>query len=61
MTPLQDIKTTTDRATGWQRPTVWRFFQRHTITFKKSLARGGAGARRRGARPAALDASAGLV
>lgn len=43
------------------RTAVWRFFQRHKITFKKSLARGGAGARRRGARPAALDARAGLV
>jgi transposase len=43
------------------RTAVWRFFQRHKITFKKSPARGGAGARRRGARPAALDARTGLV
>jgi transposase len=38
------------------RTAVWRFFQRHRITFKKSAARGGAGARGRGSRPAALDA-----
>jgi transposase len=38
------------------RTAVWRFFQRHKITFKKSVARGGAGARGRGLRPAALDA-----
>ena len=43
------------------RTAVWRFFQRHKITFKKSPARGGAGARRRSARPAALDARTGLV
>jgi transposase len=43
------------------RTAVWRFFQRHKITFKKSPARGGAGTRRRGARPAALDARTGLV
>jgi transposase len=43
------------------RTAVWRFFQRHKITFKKSVARGGAGARGRGARPAALDARPGHV
>jgi transposase len=43
------------------RTAVWRFFQRHKITFKKSPARGGAGARRRGAGPAALDARTGHV
>jgi transposase len=43
------------------RTAVWRFFQRHKITFKKSIARGGAGARGRGARPAALDARPGHV
>jgi transposase len=43
------------------RTAVWRFFRRHKITFKKSAARGGAGARGRGARPAALDARAGHV
>ena len=40
------------------RTAVWRFFQRHKITFKKSAARGRAGARGRGSRPAALDAGA---
>jgi transposase len=40
------------------RTAVWRFFQRHKITFKKSAARSGAGARGRGPRPAALDAGA---
>ena len=43
------------------RTAVWRFFQRHKITFKKSAERGGAGARRRGAGPAALDARTGHV
>ena len=38
------------------RTAVWRFFQRHKITFKKSAAGGGAGTRGRGARSAALDA-----
>lgn len=40
------------------RTAVWRFFQRHRITLKKSVARRGAGARRRGAGTAALDARA---
>ena len=43
------------------RTAVWRFFQRHKITFKKKPARGGAGARRRGASTAALDARTGHV
>ena len=43
------------------RTAVWRFFQRHKITFKKSVARGGAGARGRSARPTALDARTGHV
>jgi len=39
------------------RTAVWRFFQRHKITFKKKKpARSGAGARGRGAGAAALDA-----
>jgi len=37
------------------RTAVWRFFQRHKITFKKKPARGGARARGRGAGAAALD------
>src|SRR6201988_5224857 len=37
------------------RTAVWRFFQRHKITFKKSPAGGGAGARRRSGGPAGLD------
>ncbi len=41
------------------RTAVWRFFQRHKITFKKSAARSGAGTRGRGARTAALDARTG--
>src|SRR5215470_6617017 len=41
------------------RTAVWRFFQHHKITFKKSAARGGAGARGRSSRPAALDARTG--
>ena len=43
------------------RTAVWRFFQRHKITFKKSAARGGAKTRGRGARTAALDARTGYV
>ena len=38
---------------------VWRFFQRHKITFKKSAARGGTGARERGASATAVDARTG--
>jgi transposase len=38
------------------RTAVWRFFQRRKITFKKSAARRGAGARGRGAGTATLDA-----
>jgi transposase len=38
------------------RSAVWRFFKRHNITFKKKPARGGAGARGRGAGSPALDA-----
>lgn len=41
------------------RSAVWRFFQRHRITFKKKPARGGAGASRRGSGTEALDARAG--
>ena len=43
------------------RTAVWRLFQRHKITFKKSAARGGARTRGRGARTAALDARTGHV
>jgi transposase len=43
------------------RTAVWRFFQRHKITFKKKPARGGAGAYGRGAGAAALDARTGHV
>ena len=43
------------------RTSVWRFFKRHDITFKKKPAGGGAGARRRGAGAAARDAGAGAV
>jgi transposase len=34
---------------------LWRFFDRHDITFKKKLASGGAGASRRGPSASALD------
>lgn len=43
------------------RTAVWRFFQRHKITFKKKPARGGAGARGRGAGATAVDARTGHV
>ena len=37
------------RKLSGSRTAVWRFFQRHKITFKKKPERGGAAARRRGA------------
>jgi transposase len=43
------------------RSAVWRFFDRHGISFKKKLAGSGAGASRRGARTSVLDARAGHV
>ena len=43
------------------RTAVWRFFERHKITFKKKLARGGAGAGGCGAGAATLDARTGHV
>lgn len=43
------------------RTSVWRFFQRHNISFKKKPARGGTGARRRGAGTPTLDARTGHV
>jgi transposase len=44
------------RRIAGSRTAVWRFFQRHKVTFKKKPARGGAGTRGRGASTAALDA-----
>ena len=44
------------RRIAGRRTAVWRFFRRHNISFKKNSARGGARARGRGPRPAALDA-----
>jgi transposase len=41
------------------RSAVWRFFNRHKITFKKKPARGGARASGRGAGASALEARAG--
>jgi len=43
------------------RTAVWRFFQRHKITFKKKPARGGAGTRGCGTGAPALDARTGHV
>jgi transposase len=43
------------------RTSVWRFFKRHDITFKKKPARGGAGTCRRGAGASTLDARTGHV
>ena len=45
------------RITG-SRSAVWRFFDRHNISFKKNSARGGAKARGRGPRAPALDTRA---
>ena len=49
------------RRIAGSRTAVWRFFQRHKITFKKKPARRGARARGRGAGTAALDARTGHV
>ena len=49
------------RRIAGSRTALWRFFQRHKISFKKKPARGRAGARGRGASPAALDARTGHV
>jgi transposase len=43
------------------RSAVWRFFNRHNITFKKKPARSGAGARGRGTGAPALEARTGHV
>ena len=43
------------------RTAIWRFFERHQISYKKKPARGGAGARGRGAGTPALDARTGHV
>ena len=43
------------------RSAVWRFFDRHGISFKKKPAGSGARTSRRGTRPSALDARAGHV
>ena len=48
------------RITG-SRSAVWRFFERHNISFKKKPAGGGARASGRGPRAAALDARTGHV
>src|SRR6516225_6072383 len=42
------------------RTALWRFFQRHKITFKKGAGRRGERARGRGPRPTGLDAKTGL-
>ena len=43
------------------RTAVWRFYERHDISFKKNFVRGRAKARRCGPRPPPLDARAGHV
>jgi transposase len=43
------------------RTAVWRFYERHGITFKKNFVRGGAKARRGGPRAPTLDARTGHV
>jgi transposase len=49
------------RRIAGSRSAVWRFFKRHNISFKKNSVRGGAAARGRGPRTAALDARTGHV
>jgi transposase len=43
------------------RSAVWRFYDRHGLSFKKNFVRGRAEARRRGSRAPALDARTGHV
>lgn len=43
------------------RTAVWRFYERHGLSFKKNFVCGGAKARRCGPRPPPLDARAGHV
>jgi putative transposase len=49
------------RRIAGSRSAVWRFIRRHNISFKKNSVRGGAKARGRGPRSAALDARTGHV
>ena len=49
------------RRIAGSRSAVWRFFRRHNISFKKNSVRGGAEARGRRPRTAALDARTGHV
>jgi transposase len=49
------------RSIRGSRSAVWRFFDRHNMTFKKKLVRSGAKARGCGPRAPALDARAGHV
>jgi transposase len=49
------------RRIAGSRSAVWRFFERHNISFKKKPAGGRARAGRRGPRTAALDARTGHV
>ena len=49
------------RRIAGSRSAVWRFFERHSISFKKKPAGGGAKASGRGPRTAALDARTGHV
>jgi transposase len=46
------------RRIAGSRSVVWRFFNRHNISFKKNSVRGGAKARGRGTRAPTLDARA---
>ena len=55
------VSTMRKRRMAGSRTAVWRFFQRHKITFKKKPACGGAGARGRGAGAATLDARPGTA
>jgi transposase len=55
------VATMRKRRIKGSRSAVWRFFDRHGISFKKKPAGSGAGASRRGARTSALDARAGHV
>jgi hypothetical protein len=53
---LEEIVAATAKAgIAGSRTAVWRFYERHGITFKKNVIRGGAKACRSGRRPSTLD------
>jgi transposase len=61
LTLIEIVAAMRKRRIKGSRSAVWRFFDRHGISFKKKPASGGARARRIGSRAPTLDARAGHV